>query len=86
MRRVVVLAFATVGLVVPSAAPAFHHGAMPAGACAESEMAGANPTAREAILERNPVKNPGRAGPFPPFGTPGEGRGQGAEHCANAEE
>ena len=83
MKRALVLVPAVAALAAPTAAPAFHHGAIPASACAQSENASANPTAREAILERNPVKNPGRT--FPPFGTPGAFQGQGDEHCAGAQ-
>ena len=81
MKRLLA-AFACAALAVPAPAVAFHHGAIPAGACAASEGASANPTARQAILEKNPVMNPGRT--FPPFGTPGAFQGQGDEHCANA--
>ena len=69
-------------LALPAAAPAFHHGSIPARECAASDNASNNPTAVAAIRDRNPVKDPGRT--FPPFGTPGEG--QGSEHvmCAAA--
>ena len=82
MKRFTAVAGLVVALALPASSAAFHHGSIPAGACANSEMAGANPTAREAIRDRNPVKNPGRT--FPPFGTPGAFQGQGDEHCANA--
>ncbi len=79
MKRFVLLGVTVVALAAPAGAQAFHHGATPVPQCAEASQAGANPTAREAILERNPQKNPGRT--FPPFGTPGESQGQGGEHC-----
>ena len=80
MTRLIVLAMLAAVLAVPAAAFGFHHGSIPASAWAASEQASANPTAREQILERNPVMNPGRT--FPPFGTPGAFQGQGDEHCA----
>ncbi len=82
MRRVLTLGAIVAALATPAAASAFHHGSIPAATCAASDVASNNPTAREAILVRNPVKNPGRT--FPPFGTPGEGQGQGDEHCAGS--
>lgn len=57
-------------LAVPGSASAFHHGSIPPLECAASDTAGNNPTARNAILVNNPVKDPGTQ--FPPFGTPGE--------------
>ena len=80
--RLVLVSAAFAVLALPGSAAAFHHGAIPASDCANSEQASANPTARQAILERNPHFNPGRG--FPPFGTPGEGQGQGDERCAGA--
>ena len=79
MKRLTLLIVA-VALALPAGATAFHHGAIPASSCAASDQASANPTAREAIRERNPVMNPGRT--FPPFETPGAFQGQGDEHCA----
>ena len=82
MKRLSVLTVLAAAFVVPGGASGFHHGSIPASTCAESTIAGANPTARAAILNRNPVKNPGPT--FPPFRTPGAFQGQGDEHCANA--
>ena len=80
MKRFLVIAATAAALAVPASAPAFHHGSIPASSCAESEGASANPTARAAIRDRNPVMTPGPT--FPPFGTPGAFQGQGDEHCA----
>ena len=82
MKRLLLLPALVVALVLPAGAFGFHHGSIPAGACAESTMAGTNPIARVAIRDRNPVKTPGPT--FPPFLTPGAFQGQGDEHCANA--
>ncbi len=79
MQRLVTMAVLILALAAPASASAFHHGSLPASACAQSDQASNNRTARGAILERNPQKNPGRT--FPPFGTPGEGQGQAAERC-----
>ena len=84
MKRLACSAVAACALLLPPAAGAFHHGAIPASECAAAEGASNNPKAREAILERNPEKSPGPT--FPPFGTPGAFKGQGDEHCAGARE
>lgn len=69
-------------LVFPASALAFHHGGLPATAC-HAEAAGSpsndNGNAKEALLAHNP-----QGLPLPPVGTPGNGQGQGGEHCANA--
>ena len=80
MKRVAALGAVIASLGLPASAPAFQHGSIPARQCAASDQASNNPTAREAILEQNPVMNPGTT--FPPFGTPGQGQGEGGEHCA----
>ena len=80
MKRLVLICAAAGALAAPVSAHAFHHGAIPASSCAASDQASANPTARQAILLRNPQKNPGPT--FPPFGTPGAFQGEGDEHCA----
>jgi hypothetical protein len=38
--------------------------------------------AKESLLAHNPAQDP----PLPPVGTPGDGQGEGGEHCPNAEE
>ena len=82
MKRLTAVAGLLVALALPASSAAFHHGQLPARFCANSDMASANPTARAAIRDRNPVMNPGPT--MPPNGTPGQGQGQGEEHCANA--
>jgi hypothetical protein len=82
MKRLLVLAVVGTALAAPASASAFHHGSIPASECAASTNASNNPTAREAILVRNPVKDPGTT--FPPFGTPGAFQGRGDEHCAGS--
>jgi hypothetical protein len=67
-------------LALPAPALAFHHGGLPATFCA-ADAAGSpsndNGMAKEALLAA------GRTLPLPPVGTPGNGQGDGAEHCAN---
>lgn len=75
---------AAIGLVavlaLPAPALAFHHGGLPARFCA-ADAAGSpsndNGMAKEALLAA------GHTLPLPPVGTPGNGQGEGAEHCAN---
>ncbi len=84
MRRLVFVAVAAAALAVPAGAPAFHHGGLSSTACA-NENAGSpsndNGQAKEALSEHNP-----HGLPLAPVGTPGQGKGQGGEHCAGAEE
>ena len=84
MKRLIAVAGLLVALALPASSAAFHHGQLPARFCAASDMASANPTARAAIAEHNPAQEPGRT--FPPNGTPGQGKGQGEEHCAATQE
>lgn len=66
-RLAVVTSIATSVIVLSSAAPAlaFHHVALPANACGQSDFAGgANPTAITAIRENNPAQTL----PLPPVG------------------
>ena len=69
-------------LALPGSAMAFHHGGLPATDC-HAESAGSpsndNGMAKEALLAHNP-----QGLPLPPVGTPGNGQGDGGEHCANA--
>ena len=86
MKRLTAVAGLLVALALPASSAAFHHGALPTRPCANSTMASANPTAREAIRNRNPVMNPGPT--FPPFTTPGaehSGSTPAEENCANAQ-
>ena len=79
LRTAGVAAALAAALALPAGASAFHHGSIPPPECATSELASNNPTARNAILVQNPVKDPGLT--FPPFGTNGEG--QADPNCAN---
>jgi hypothetical protein len=83
MKRIVLLLVVVCSLVAAPAALAFHHTGLPARFCA-ADAAGSpsnnNGQAKEAITEHNPAQTL----PLPPVGTPGNGQGDGAEHCANA--
>ena len=84
MKRIVAVAAACTALAVPAAASAFHHGGLPATSChapAAVSPSNDNGQAKEALT--------GHAGltlPLPPVGTPGNGQGDGGEHCAFAHE
>ncbi len=82
MRRLVLTLALLASLAFPASALAFHHGGLPATAC-HAEAAGSpsndNGNAKQALLAHNPGGLP-----LPPVGTPGNGQGQGGEHCANA--
>jgi hypothetical protein len=83
MKRLAVGFAAALVLALPGSALAFHHGGLPATAC-HADQAGSpsndNGMAKEAILANTPLTLP-----LPPVGTPGNGRGEGGEHCANAD-
>jgi hypothetical protein len=85
MKRLVLLVGVLAVFLAPASALAFHHGGLPARFCA-SEAAGSpsndNGTAKEAITAHNPAQTL----PLPPVGTPGNGQGDGAEHCARTQE
>ena len=69
-------------LALPGSALAFHHIGLPATDChaaAAGSPSNDNGMAKEAILAHNPAQTL----PLPPVGTPGQGKGQGGEHCAN---
>jgi hypothetical protein len=71
-------------LAVPAPAVAFHHGGLPATFChapAAGSPSNDNGMAKEALLAHNPAQDL----PLPPVGTPGNGQGEGGEHCPNAE-
>jgi hypothetical protein len=82
MKRLAVALAIAAALALPGTALAFHHGGLPATAC-HADAAGSpsnnNGMAKEAILANTPLTLP-----LPPVGTPGNGQGQGGEHCANA--
>lgn len=88
-RLALVLALAAM-LLMPASALAFHHGGLPSTQCA-AEAAGSpsnnNGNAKQALTAHNPFGLP-----LPPLGspgnsglgsTPGNGQGDGGEHCAN---
>ena len=83
MRRLVLLAAVAGALAIPAPVAAFHHGGLPSTTCAD-ENAGSpsndNGRAKEALSEHNP-----QGLPLPPVGTPGQGQGEGENHCANAD-
>jgi len=83
MRRLAFGIGLALALALPGSALAFHHVGLPATACA-ADAAGSpsndNGMAKEAILAHSP-----RSLPLPPVGTPGQGKGEGGEHCANAD-
>jgi len=82
MKRLAVALAIAAALALPGTTLAFHHGGLPATAC-HADAAGSpsnnNGMAKEAILANTPLTLP-----LPPVGTPGNGQGQGGEHCANA--
>jgi hypothetical protein len=82
MKRIVLLLAVVASLAVSPVASAFHHIGLPATACASDEAGSPsndNGQAKEAIVAHNPEQAP----PLPPVGTPGQGQGDGPEHCAN---
>ncbi len=82
MRRFSIALALVAVLALPGSAIAFHHVGLPATVC-HAEAAGSpsndNGNAKEAILAHAPLTLP-----LPPVGTPGQGQGEGGEHCANA--
>lgn len=81
MKRLAVGLGLALALAMPGSALAFHHTGLPATVC-HAEAAGSpsndNGNAKEAILAHSPLTLP-----LPPVGTPGDGQGDGGEHCAN---
>ena len=81
MKRFAIAIGLAAALVMPGTALAFHHGGLPATFChAEAAVSPSNNNgvAKEALRAHNP-----NGLPLPPVGTPGEGQGDGGEHCAN---
>src|SRR5215213_5481531 len=79
MKRVT-LFIAALALALPAPALAFHHTGLPATAChapAAGSPSNDNGMAKEALLAHSP-----QTLPLPPVGTPGNGQGEGGEHCA----
>jgi len=81
MKRSILFFAVALALVLPGQALAFHHTHLPATFC-HAAVAGSpsndNGQAKEALLAA------GHTLPLPPVGTPGDGQGDGGEHCANA--
>ena len=76
------LAGLVAALVAAAPANAFHHGGLPATDChaaAAGSPSNDNGMAKEALMAHSP-----QTLPLPPVGTPGDGQGEGGEHCANA--
>lgn len=68
-------------MILPGTVLGFHHGGLPATAChapAAGSPSDNNGMAKEALRAHNP-----HGLPLPPVGTPGNGQGDGADHCAN---
>ena len=84
MKRLIASLILLASLLFPASALAFHHGGLPATVC-HADAAGSpsndNGNAKGALLAHNP-----QGLPLPPVGTPGNGQGQGGDHCANAHE
>jgi hypothetical protein len=82
MKRVCLIGVVACLASVPSSALAFHHTELPATTChapAAGSPSNDNGQAKEALIAHSPLTLP-----LPPIGTPGDGQGQGGEHCANA--
>ena len=85
-KRALAVAFVSALLLVLMAAPAlaFHHGGLPSTACSNDAAVSPsndNGLAKEAIVAHNPAQEL----PLPPVGTPGQGQGEGGEHCAETQ-
>jgi hypothetical protein len=84
MKRLLIIALLLGSLVLPSTVLGFHHSGLPSTFCA-AEAAGSpsndNGMAKESLIAHNPAQTL----PLPPVGTPGNGKGQGGEFCANAD-
>ena len=70
LKKVFSAALVSGALLTTMASPAlaFHHGFIPASECAAVVGASNNPTARAALITKNPQFNP----PLPPFNTAGQ--------------
>jgi hypothetical protein len=81
MRRIAIALGLAASLALPGTAFAFHHGGLPATTChapAAGSPSNDNGMAKEALLAHNPGGIP-----LAPVGTPGNGQGDGDEHCEN---
>jgi hypothetical protein len=82
LKRVLVTALALALMLTVIAAPAFafHHGGLPSTTCA-ADQAG-SPSNDNGQAKENLTDTAGQTLPLPPVGTPGNGQGEGGEHCA----
>ena len=83
MKRLLLILLLLGSLVMPATALGFHHGGLPSKVChavAAGSPSNDNGEAKEALIAHNPHFVP----PLPPVGTPGNGQGDGGDHCANA--
>ena len=83
-KRIVAAASVSVLMLGTMAAPAFafHHAGLPSTVCA-AEAAG-SPSNDNGMAKENLTGTAGLTLPLPPVGTPGDGQGQGGEHCGAA--
>jgi hypothetical protein len=80
LKRIALALGMTAALLLPGTALAFHHGGLPSTVChdpAAVSPSNDNGMAKEALLAA------GLTLPLAPVGTPGNGQGDGGEHCAN---
>ena len=80
MKRIALVLGMTAALLLPGTASAFHHGGLPATVChapAAVSPSNDNGMAKEALLAA------GQTLPLAPVGSPGNGQGDGGDHCAN---
>jgi len=68
-------------LAMPGAARGFHHGGLPATTC--HAAAAGSPSNDNGQSKENLIRIGKFPPALPPVGTPGEGQGEGGEHCAN---
>ena len=82
LKRVLAAALVSALILTVMAAPAFafHHGGLPATACA-AEAAG-SASNDNGLAKENLTGTAGLTLPLAPVGTPGNGQGEGAEFCA----
>lgn len=92
MKRIALIISLLALLALPGSTLAFHHGGLPSTQCA-AEAAGSpsndNGNAKESLIAHNPfglplppLGSPGNSGLNP---VPGNGQGDGGEHCANSD-
>lgn len=83
MKRLAIAFALAAALAVPAPTLAFHHIGLPATDChapAAGSPSNDNGMAKEALIAHNGHFSL----PLPPVGTPGQGKGRGGDHCANA--